>query len=227
VRSGPQISAVQFIFGESQIGKTAALEEYTRTHNHGETIYVRLPSGADYTSVLEEFAIALRISVQQKPKEIARRVRRCFSPKMLLILDEGHQLFVNRIQIKTVEFIREIYDRCKCGVVLCGTKVLQEELQRGKHKDLLRQLNLRGIGKGVLLPDRPYRSDLNAIAKFYNLAPADGRAAQVETEVIRVDGLGFWCTILECGQQVAINRKQKLKWDHVVDAYASLNGSEN
>lgn len=216
-----------FIFGEPQIGKTHALEEYTRTHNHGETIYVRLPAGGDYTSVLEEFAIALRISPQQKPKEIARRVRRCFSPKMLLILDEGHQLFVNSIQKKTVEFIREIYDRCKCGVVLCGTKVLQDEMQRGRHKDLLRQLNLRGIGKGVLLPDRPYRSDLNAIAKFYNLAPADGRALAIQDEVIRTDGLGFWCCILECGQQIALNRKQKMKWDHVVDAHTALNGSEN
>jgi DNA transposition AAA+ family ATPase len=216
-----------FIFGEPQIGKTYALEEYTRTHNHGETIYVRLPSGGDYTSLLEEFALALRISVSQKPKEIARRVRRCFSPKMLLILDEGHQLFVNGIQKKSVEFIREIYDRCKCGVVLCGTKVLQDEMQRGKHKELLKQLNLRGIGKGVLLPDRPYKSDLNLIAKSYNLAPPEGRALAIESEVIRTDGLGFWCTIMECGDQIAANRKQKFKWDHVIDAHTALNGSDS
>jgi DNA transposition AAA+ family ATPase len=216
-----------FIFGEPQIGKTYALEEYTRTHNHGETIYVRLPSGADYTSLLEEFAIALRISPQQKPKEIARRVRRCFSPKMLLILDEAHQLFVNGIQKKSVEFIREIYDRCKCGVVLCGTKVLQDEMQRGKHKELLKQLNLRGIGKGVLLPDRPYKSDLTLIAKAFGLTPSEGRAFTIESEVIRTDGLGFWCTILECAEQIAQNRKQKLKWDHVIDAHTALNGSND
>src|SRR5581483_7560197 len=33
------------IFGDSQIGKTEALEEYARQNNHGQTIYVRVPEG--------------------------------------------------------------------------------------------------------------------------------------------------------------------------------------
>lgn len=216
---------VSFIYGEPQIGKSTALEEYTRTHNHGETVYVRLPAGCDYSTFMEELAIALRISPQQKTREIRRRVVRCFSPKMLLIIDEAHQLFLNGMQAKSVEFIREIYDRCKMGLVICGTKALADEIQRGRHKALFRQLNLRGIGKGVVLPDRPLKADLNAIAKSYNLAPAaEARALQVESDVIRTDGLGFWCTILEAAESLAHNRKQKMTWLHVIDAHAMLNG---
>lgn len=57
--------------------------------------------------------------------------------------------------------------------------------------------------------------------------PPEGRALAIESEVIRTDGLGFWCTILECGEQIAANRKKRFTWDHVIDAHAALNGNND
>jgi hypothetical protein len=86
---------VEFIFGESQIGKTAALEEYARQNNHGMTVYWRLPSGGGLRRSVEELAVACRISAQQKTVEVLRRAIRFFTPEMLLIVDEAHQMFLS------------------------------------------------------------------------------------------------------------------------------------
>jgi DNA transposition AAA+ family ATPase len=224
--SARMYSKVVFIFGASQTGKTTALEEYQRAHNHGETIYLRMPAGGNLRAFMEELAISLRISPQQSSTELRRRIVRSFDERMLLIVDEAHQLFVKGIQVKTIELIREIHDRCKMGVVLVGTEILASELQEGKHKELLRQLDLRSLAKARLKPT-PSKSDLNTFAEHYNLAPAAGEALKLESETIRDFGLGRWCTLLQAGSRMAAKKSQKLSWDHVVKAHATLTALES
>lgn len=209
---------VCFIFGEIQIGKTAALEEYTRRNNHGQTVMVRMPAGGKFRAFLEEVAISLRISPQQSPNEIRRRVVRSFDSRMVLIVDEMHQIFItDKMAVQTIEFIREIFDRTKCGLVLCGTKAFEAELLAGKHKRLLRQLDLRSIRK-LHLPDRPSNPDLEKFAAHYGLSPAKGEALTIQTEVIQVDGLGCWCSLLEDAAVEAAESRRRVTWDDVLQA---------
>lgn len=224
--SARMYSKVIFIFGASQTGKTTALEEYQRAHNHGETIYLRMPAGGNLRAFMEELAISLRISPQQSSTELRRRIVRSFDERMLLIVDEAHQLFVKGIQIKTIELIREIHDRCKMGVVLVGTEILADEIQTGKHKELLRQLDLRSLAKARLKP-QPSKADLNTFAEHYSLAPATGDALTLEHDTIRDFGLGRWCTLLQAGSRMAAKKNQKLAWDHVIKAHATLKALES
>ena len=47
-----------FLFGETQIGKTTALEEFARRNNHGQTKCVRMPATAGVQLFMKEMAAA-------------------------------------------------------------------------------------------------------------------------------------------------------------------------
>lgn len=213
---------IEFVFGDSQIGKTTNLEEFARQNNHGMTVYWRLPAGGGLRRSVEELAIACRLSTQQKTQEILRRVVRFFTPEMLLIVDEAHQMFISpskQGKIETAELIREIHDRGRCGVVISATKVLQREIQEGRSKELLRQLDLRSLGSNVL-PDRPDAKDLEAFAAHYGLPPAntDPEALKLQNAVVQYEGLGRWLKRLMAASRLSNKQGAAMTWQHVIRA---------
>jgi DNA transposition AAA+ family ATPase len=218
---------IVFIWGDSQIGKTTALEKYAVDHNHGETIYVRVPEGGALYSFLEELATALRMSPQQKIGELRRRIMEAFDDRMLLVVDEIHNCFMTgdgKAHLRVGEFIREIHDRRKCGVIICGTNIGQQAIFEGKHKDLQKQLRRRSLGKGLQLPNVSSTKDLDAIAAAYGLEPAEGEALKLQREVNEQDGLGVWMTYLQAASRGARkkNANATLKWEHVIKAHAAF-----
>lgn len=210
------------IWGDSQIGKSVALLAYRDAHNHGQTIYVRMPTPCSMTHFLAELAEALRISPQQKEKELRRRILSAFDDRMLLIVDECHQAMFNRRRGNhPLEFIRELHDRRGCGVVLCGTNVFRDEMERGYLADIMRQTKRRRLC-ALQLPDRPTRGDLNTFAQAYGLPPATGEARKLEYDMIQEEALGMWLTLLRMGAKIANQRGQKFDWPHVLAAHAGL-----
>lgn len=214
-----------FIWSDSQVGKTFALEQYAADHNHGETIYVRVPEGGALYNFLEELAVALRMSPQQKIGELRRRIVGAFDDRMLLIVDEIHNCYTTgdgKAHLRVGEFIRQIHDKTKCGVVICSTDVGRREIYEGKHRELTKQLRRRSLGKGLKLPAVSSRKDLAMIAAAYGLAPATGEALEVQTEINKNDGLGVWLTHLQAASRGASRDRTKLTWDHVLQAEAAL-----
>lgn len=214
-----------FIFGESQIGKTTSLEEYTRKHNHGGTIYVRMPTRGTLGEFLRWTALALRISPQQKSEWfLKQRIISAFDPRMVLIVDEAHQALLyswGRGGAATLEFVREIHDRSKCGVVISATLAFDEQMQAGVHSRLLRQLGLRRLTT-YRMPHRPTRSNLDQFAEAYGLRPAAGEALELQTAIIRDDGLGRWTKILLGSSRVAAKAGKTMDWPHVLKAHAAI-----
>lgn len=213
---------INFIIGDYQIGKTFILEQYERTHNHGQTCYLRMPEGGGLYDVIQEFAAKLKISGQSR--EIKHRITRSFDDRMLLIIDEAHQSFLTNkgaSRIRALEFIREIHDRCKCGVVICGSGLFDDELQNGRHRKLLQQLTRRSLIVHRL-PARPTRSDLLLFSKHYGLPEPKQDALELQNIIIRDHGLGRWCSILRAASRSAHKAKQKLTWQHILDTDATL-----
>lgn len=212
-----------FLYGDSQIGKTTALEAYAAAHNHGETIYVRMPEGGCLTNLLEQLAVSLRMSGHQKERELRRRIITAFDNRMLLVVDEVHQSFISRgtCAVRSLEFLREIYDRSKCGLVLCGTNVFRQEMQQGRHRKLLEQLSRRCLSE-VQLPAQASKRDLNTICAAYNLQPAEGEALRIESETIKLHGLGKWMCFLQAGSRIAAKDRRPLSWSHVVKAHDAI-----
>jgi hypothetical protein len=213
--------SVAFIYGDPQIGKTFALEEYHRRNNHGQTKLVRMPASAGVQLFMREFAKACFVSSHRSFEGMRESVLNAIDDKTLVIVDEAHQCFLSYqkgSQIKVLELIREIYDRTHCGLVLCGTNVFRREIQEGKLAQMLEQLRRRGTIK-IQLPARPPKADLDRIAKKFGLSPAEDLALEVIKEMLHTSGLGMVVKYLQNASRMAARENKKLSWDHFVQAH--------
>ncbi len=214
---------IAFIFGDTQTGKTTALMRYRDEHNHGNTIYVRMPAGGAMLSLLESLAVALRMSAQSSARDMRLRILGAFDARMLLIVDEVHQCVMTKSDraVRSMEFLRELHDTTGCGVVLCGTNVFRDEMETGRLAGVLKQCKRRRLVT-LQLPSQPTPADLATFAKAYELPPADGEALRLQTDVIRDEALGMWLTLLRMSSKIASKRGQKMEWRHVCIAHAGL-----
>jgi DNA transposition AAA+ family ATPase len=217
---------IAFIFGDSQQGKTMALEEYARRHNHGQTKYIRLPASAGVQLVAKEIAKACYVSHKSCFEHLRDRIMRAIDKKNLIIIDELHQCFssYNKTStIKVLEFIREIYDRTKCGMVLCGTHVLKEEMERGKLSLMAEQLRRRGIIQ-INLPNNPPKSDIDKIANSFRLeSPANGsNEYDIIKSMLQHSGLGMYVKLLQAASSMAKKEDKPIEWSHVIRTHDIL-----
>lgn len=214
-----------FIYGESQIGKTACLEEWARRNNHGTSRLIRCPAAPILGTMLEELAAALYISSHGgKQSELRRRIINAVDSNMILIIDELHQAVIgckSSSTIRIIEFLREIHDRRKCGMVFCGTNVLRTGIEEGKHQLVLDQFRRRGIVT-LNLPAKPPSGDINKIAKAFELPPPEGKAAEIIAGMITTSGIGQYIKFLQSSSNLANKQQKPLSWDHFVTAYDAI-----
>lgn len=238
---------IAYIFGPPQCGKTSAITQYARVFNHGETQLVRMPTRGGLTNFLQEMAQQVQVPSQRRENELRRRILDCFDESVLLIVDEAHQPLMGRGEsgAMTLEFIREIHDRRKCGIVIVGTEVLEHQLRSNK---ILRQLWLRRSPGLVLNLTNTGVTDIELaqFAEAFELPPApedrvrvtyvipgaDGRKAQrthsevpaeLQHRVVRADGLGAWCKLLEDARDLP---GPKMTWGKVIIAYCLAQAAE-
>jgi len=226
-----EFQRIAFIFGDTQIGKTAALKEYARRRNHGSIIYVEMPTGGYISHFTAVLAGALRIGTNDREREIRRRIISAFDDRMMLIVDEVHRTIRqsgrSAAGLQSIDFLRELFDAARCGMVLCATDVFRHAMDASDTAvaGVLKQTRRRRLCS-LRLPDMPPRSDLNTFAGAYGLPPAKGSAAEIQRAVIRAEGLGMWLTLLRMARKLAAREKRKFGWSHVEQAYAGLQEME-
>jgi DNA transposition AAA+ family ATPase len=216
---------IAFIYGDSQIGKTTALEEYQRTHNHGETIYVRMPAGGTFGEFIRCIAKALRISPALKDWQMKDKIFASIDSRMLLIVDQCHECFLGQYSDRSLRcllFVMEIFDRCHCGIVLVGTAKFEAGIMDSRYRETLKQLVRRGLPKPLRLPDKPTVANLNEFSAAYGIPPATDAALALQADTIRDHDLGIWLTTLQAGQKIATKRKEPMAWKHVIAANAAF-----
>ena len=201
------------IWGDSQTGKTMALKEYARTHNHGQTVYVRMPTNGNFTEFLRRIARALGITSRGSNAVLTDSVIHAFHANKLLIIDEVHQCFLSgsrdrqTVRLKTLEYLRELWDESGCGMVLCGTNLFRDEVTEGKCAEWLQQLLGRTLTV-LQLPAMLPRHDLDAIAAAYKLPPADESQHKLRCDIVARRGLKAYITYIRAGIYAANNRKE-------------------
>lgn len=238
--------AVSFIFGPTQIGKSVALSEYARLNNHGQTTLVRMPTRGSMGDLLGELGQRVRVPTQRRNDVLKRRILDCFDPSTLLVVDEAHQCLLasGETGAITLEFLREIHDRRKCGIVICGTEVLEGQLKNNK---VLRQLWERRAPGLVLhlasIDNGP--ADLAGFARSFGLDPAPDRTISIsyqsddgvkqkysdnpfelQNRVVREQSLGAWCKLLDFASDLAEDAHAKLTWGVVLTAYCLAKAGE-
>lgn len=210
------MQTIAFIYGESQIGKTCCLREYLRRNNHGGTVYVLMPAAAGVQSMMKAIARAMHISAETCFEGLRERVARGLDGSKLLMIDEVHECFVSyqkTSMAKCLGVLRQLQETSACGMVLCGTNVFRNELERGEFQQTLKQLRKRGIWE-LQLDNAPRQADLDLIASQYRLKPPTGEAAEIVKWIGRDFGFGKYCRFMARAAQLANKEGQRLSWDH-------------
>lgn len=218
-----------FIYGPSQIGKTTCLQEFARRNNHGTTKYFRMPAACTFGYFVRSLASACflgTLHTVQKYSLDRLRDRICDSidHKNLLIIDEFHQAMVTCQPYtagKIVEFIREVYDRTHCGVVLSATKVGERELEQGVNAGLYDQLRRRGMVK-LVLPDTATLPDVKKIASHFELEPPEGEVLEAIRQMLKTSGTGMYIKYLQAAHSMSAKKEQPLTWSAFAQVYNGM-----
>ena len=233
------------IFGDSQIGKTTALEEYARQNNHGSTVFTDMPEAPTLATFLVEFGMALGFlnAELMSVRTLKRRIFDSVDGGMLLIFDNVHRALKGREDVRAAifEFLQRLYDKKRCGIVLSMTNEGRDLLKKGNASKRLEQIWRRRITP-LQLPAVPPLDDLALFAQAYALEAADSSRVTVkmtvldehgneqekrftespldlQTRVIKDDGLGVWKTLLEEAHDMAAEAGRKITWGAVLKAY--------
>ena len=217
-----------FIYGASQIGKTTALMEFQRLHNHGRTVYLRMGSGWTRARLVRELALRFGNGVKAtKCWALEDAIFGSLTRYNLLIIDEFHLALETCTEASSkaiMEFIREVYDRTGCGLVMSATKVGLAGLEGGRHQMLFDQLRRRGVVRAVL-PDAPPTRDINTIARSFEMALPTGDVLSGIKRLIKERGLGVFIKYLQKAYALSKAKKEPLSWDgyaKTVNGYLKL-----
>ena len=172
-------NALVRLIGPSQIGKTYCLKEYMRRSNK-QVCYVRIPAAPTLKLVVSAVAEAVGVNSSLRVDEARMRVAKAVGRNTLLIVDELHELVMSagkNTAMKCVEWLREILDNSHCGMVLCGTRALEDDLiNDAKIKGWLGQVDQR-CQRVMNLPTRLPMEDVIMAAEAYGIT---GSTASVE-----------------------------------------------
>ena len=222
-----------FIYGASQMGKTTALLAFREENNHGRTRYLRLGSRWTKTRLVRELAKELGNGMKGKTVwELEDAIFAGLNRRNLLIIDEFHLAVETSDEASAkaiVEFIREVYDRTGCGLVISATKLGMTGLEDGRNKMLFDQLKRRGTVK-VVLPDVPKVKDINCFARAFELPQPSGEVLGGIKGLLKTRGLGVFVKYLQKAFAISQERGEDLTWERytaVARAYASLAEGRN
>jgi hypothetical protein len=167
-----------------------------------------------------------------------------FDSRMLLIVDEAHRCLRpgSLAGLEVFSFLRELWNRRKCGLVLSLTNEGRDQFLHGPHAAQLAQLWRRRITP-LQLPSVPPDDDAALFATAYGLPEAadepvaiqvsytddQGRhqtrkhsdsPLRLQRETLKTEGLGVWIGILQDAADMARDQKKQITWGAVIKAHA-------
>lgn len=219
-------NTVAFIYGDNQTGKSKGAEYYYTQHNDGETKLIRIPIGGGLQMLCKEIAKAFGVSPNSCFELLRTRVLNAVSRENLVVFDEINLLF-DTYQASSVkkcfEFIREIHDRCGCGMVLIGDNDFRKRLYgEGGYVEearMVRKLRNRGDLE-LQINTQASQKDIELIADFYGLKPPTGKASEYIEVIAKESGLGKYCKFLARAARRASKSNEKMKWHHFEATYS-------
>ncbi len=234
-----------YVFGDSQIGKSVCGQEYQRRHNHGQTHYIDMPTGGGLGKFVKALARAFNITERSKNLDrIQERIKESINSSMLIVIDNAHRCLRSRYKeagLQTFTFIQEIFDTCRCGMLIFMTNRGRDELINGTHAKELEQMWRRRI-LPMQLPSVMPADDLALFAHAYGLPEADNEPIEVtvsyyddlgklqtethtetplklQQDVNEKEGLGIWISLLQDAADMSQEADRPIEWGAVIKAY--------
>jgi hypothetical protein len=106
-------------------------------------------------------------------------------------------------------------------VVICGTKVLQNELTRGRQALVWDQFRRRGMIE-LTLPDTPPKADIIKISSAFSLDDPDQTTWETIREMLQASGIGKYIKYLQYAHGLSKTDGKPLSWDHFTKAYRTV-----
>ena len=235
---------IMFIFGDSQIGKSAAVAEVQK-RNPAQIVLEEMPTGGGVGALVHLLAKKQGIPCKVGNRASLRdRVIESFDSHTLLILDECHRCLRpgSVAGLEVFSFIRELWNRRKCGIVMTLTNEGRDAIIKGPHAAQLAQLWRRRITP-LQLPNFPPDDDAALFAKAYGLPEASDETVSIrvsfvdsegktqtqthsdnplrlQREVLKTEGLGVWIGILQDAADMAQEQRKAITWGAVLKAHA-------
>lgn len=210
------------LVGLTQRGKTRAIKAYAEKMGN-LVVLVRCPTAPTQGRILREITRVMGLSGGSSADQNMDYIRRHLTKQHLLVIDEIHQLTETKpINGRlTVETIREIYERCECGVLLIGTNIWRESYSTDrKWKGLLEQTIKRG--RPIVLPDKLPVRDLRSLWQHYGLPEPPPNSKRQLKAAVNQEGLGIYTQNLMDGYTYAVNKGIPYTWDVYFSVVASL-----
>lgn len=201
------------VIGLTQRGKTTAIKEYAR--ERGATVLVRCPVSPSPGKMIRRMAQAVGNTGTGNMDMYMDYLYRTITPQHLLVVDEIHQVILQerKLGIRTVETLREIADECGCGMLLIGTKVWCDALNKDMSwKGVLEQIVKRGMT--VALKDTLPVKDLRSLWQHYGLPEPDKDMSAYVKTVANDVGLGRYTKLLGIGYTLSIKASEPYTWEH-------------
>lgn len=199
------------ISGPSQIGKTASMLEYKRRSDFN-VFYARVPAAPSFRNFLEAIAESVGVNVSLRTEELRRRIPGALNKQTLLMVDELHELALSAGRgtvMKCMEWLREIWDVSHCGLAVCGTRSMEDDLINGAGlKGWLDQFDQRCIRR-LELPNRLPASDIALTADAYGFPPPDNSVENI-LGGIRMNRL---CVVFQMASALARKKGMKKSWE--------------
>lgn len=221
VRYGCNMALVEqlptYIFGDSQCGKTTALQHFAEVEGRGQVRYIRL--GACPTvrgmlkKVLESFGPSFKNACGSSD-ELTNRIVKELKPSHLLVIDELHQFFVSASADTAragIEKIREIFDRTHCGLVMCGTRIMEKKISDEHNELIYGQFDKRMLFR-VNIPEKMAESDIDSVAASFGLPPPEPPTRKSTEEKIRKRGFGGVIKLLAFSARDAKKQEVPFSW---------------
>lgn len=217
-------STVAFIWGPSHVGKTEALDEFRRRSQHGAVKMIRIEPGSGVFDLVRQIARVCGISDKGNIGDMKSRIKRCIDKSHVIIVDELHELtftYQKRSKLSCMELLRWLHDLTGCGMVLCGTNILRDEIRNGKDKDLLDQLVRRALTT-LDLKHSPTAKDIAAFESAYGLNAPDAVTADTVRALCRQKGVKALIYRLSRAKSYAESEGRSPTWDDFMAEHEML-----
>lgn len=215
-------NAITRITGVSQIGKTHSLKEYKRQAKF-QVCYIRIPAAPTFKLVVDAVCTAVGVNSSLRIEEARPRVANAIGKNTLLIIDELHELIMSAgksTAMKVLEWFREIWDNSQCGMVLCGTSAMEDDLINDpRMKGWLGQLDHRCI-RVAKLPDSLPMADILLAGETYGIQ-GDWRVCENILKGIRMNRLTtcLTMTVSWCNGNNKRKERHPKTWESFAKVY--------
>lgn len=213
------------VHGGLLAGKTTNAGALAHLYDKASPIFMTAPYADSYGGFVKRLAAVRGVESRGTLSDVRERILQSFDSSHLLIIDEFHQPITHYSysQAKRVfEFIREINDLCRCGILLIGASVGYETIM---HDETFERIAASLYAKDItpFIPGKGNNeTDLQAIAKTYGLPDPGEADLALCRDIVSHFSVGRLFEILKLAAGASERRGESLTWSTVQKIQGTL-----